>query len=416
MRTSKTIATTIGGLAALIAVLGATPVRAEDEAPTDPTRGQWDSFLDPLRDFEDNTVTEGQKWVEEKSKIHVSAAFQKGFTYDFGGPKQGTPLPYDGFLYHNSPSIDAAQLKMTRPGEGWFIPGFGLTLDFGKIARRIKSDWSGNGAVTRGDIFETNNFDAQDVYLTWTVPEESPYLKGLSVKGGKFATLLGAEVIEPWLNFNNSRSLIYTFAIPVTNTGVLLSYPVTDKITVTGGPVVGWDNVPTNNNGWSGMGGVSWAACDQLSLAVNGIYGPSQNNDVGNKRSVVDLIATYKPVPELTLQANYDWGHEQDAALTGGTATWQGISMIANYAFTDRFSGAVRGGWFEDPNGARTGVDHNSVYEGTFDLKYLITQHLYVQTEFRFDKSSQDVFLADANKQLKGNHGLIGANLTYVFN
>src|SRR5262249_29216970 len=112
MRISRTVA--LGGIAALLWVLGASPARAEDQAPADPTRGQWDSFLDPLRDFEDNYVTATQKSVEDATKIHVSAAFQKGFTYDFGTPKQGTPLPYDSFEYHDSPSIDAAQLKFTR--------------------------------------------------------------------------------------------------------------------------------------------------------------------------------------------------------------------------------------------------------------------------------------------------------------
>jgi len=38
--------------------------------------------------------------------------------------------------------------------------------------------------------------DVQDLYLTWTVPEDSPALKGLTFKGGKFVTLLGAEVID----------------------------------------------------------------------------------------------------------------------------------------------------------------------------------------------------------------------------
>jgi putative OmpL-like beta-barrel porin-2 len=414
MRTTMTVA--IGGIAALCCVLGTTPARAEDQAPTDPTRGQWDSFLDPLRDLEDD-LTGQQKALEDSTKVHVGAAIQKGFTYDFGQPKQGTPLPYDGFEYHDSPSIDAAQLRLSRPSDGWYIPGFGLTLSFGKLARRIKSDWNGDGGVNRGDTFETNNFDAEEAYLNWTVPDDSPALKGLTVKGGKFVTLLGAEVLEPWLNYNNSRSLLFTFAIPVTNTGVLLSYPVTDKITITGGPVAGWDQVASNNNGWTGMGGVSWTATDQWSFATNGIWGPSQNNNTGNKRGVIDLIATYKPTDALTFNANYDWGHEEHASLTsGGAALWQGFSLIANYAFTDRLSSALRGEWFEDPQGARTGTPHNTVYEGTWDVKYLITQHLYTQAELRFDKSDHDVFLADSNTDFKGNHALIGANFTYVFN
>src|SRR5262249_16508710 len=49
--------------AVLACGLGGQLAVAEDQAPPDPTRGQWDSFLDPLRDFEDNQVVAGQKWI-----------------------------------------------------------------------------------------------------------------------------------------------------------------------------------------------------------------------------------------------------------------------------------------------------------------------------------------------------------------
>ena len=41
-------------------------------------------------------------------------------------------------------------------------------------------------------------------------------------------TPLGAEVIEPWANYNYSRSLLFSFAIPFTHTGVLATYPLTE--------------------------------------------------------------------------------------------------------------------------------------------------------------------------------------------
>src|SRR5262245_21125254 len=79
MRISRGIAA-IAGIAALCSVLGTRPARAEEEAPADPTRGQWDSFLDPLRDFEDEHVVGTQKTIEDKTKIHVGAGIQYGFT------------------------------------------------------------------------------------------------------------------------------------------------------------------------------------------------------------------------------------------------------------------------------------------------------------------------------------------------
>src|SRR5262245_46008729 len=406
------------GVAALVIVttwlLGWAPVRAEEEAPTDPTRGQWDSFLDPVQDVEDNTIVGTQKSIEEKTKIHLSTGFQEAWTWDFNKPPSGSPLPYDSFLYHNDGTPTLFQLGASRPSEGWFIPGFGVKLDFGKVARRIKNDWGGTPGVVRGDIFETKDFEAEEAYLTWTVPEDSPALKGLSVKGGKFVTLLGAEVIEPWLNYNNSRSLLFSFAIPFSNTGMLFSYPLTDKISVTAGPVPGWDEVLTPNYGWTGMGNITYAATDQVTLAANGIYGPQQTNNIGNKRGVVDLVGTIKATDALTFSLNYDWGHEDGASLTGGPAIWQGFSAIANYAFTDRLTWAYRMEFFNDWDGARTGTKQR-LWEYTIDCKYLVTQHFYTQVELRQDFSNKEVFQEGTTGFAK-NNPLIGINWTYVFN
>jgi len=417
------------GFVALGVLAGAASVRAEEEAPKDPTRGQWDSFLDPLRDFEDNTITAGQKGVEDATKIHLFAGFTEAYMWNFNNPRSGSLIALHSLEHHNDGVPALGQLGASRPSEGWFIPGFGLKLDAGKGARDIKADWNGNGAVAHGDTFETNDFDVQEAYLTWAMPDDGPSsLKGLTLKGGKFVTLLGAEVIEPWANYNYSRSFLFSFAIPFTHTGALVSYPISDKLSVTGGAVEGWDKVQSNNQGWSGIGNVTYTLSDQVTLAANGIWGPEQTNTTGNKRGVADLVATIKPTSELTLLLNYDWGHEEGAAAGNEAALWQGFAAVANYAFTDRASAAVRGEWFEDHGGTRTGIV-GSLYEATVTGKYLITQHLYGQVEYRHDESTKgNAFPADSPGTVNGPTGpnpitkftngqdIIGFDVTYVFN
>ena len=424
----------IGCLAAALAATGlggGTAARADEEAkaPPDPTRGQWDSFLDPLRDFEDNYVAAGQKAVEDATKIHLFAGFTEAYTWDFNKPRSGSLIALHSLEHHNDGVPVLGQLGASRPSEGWFIPGFGLKLDSGKVARDVKADWNGNGAVKHGDTFETNDFDVQEAYLTWAMPDDGPsFLKGLSLKGGKFVTLLGAEVIEPWSNYNYSRSFLFSFAIPFTHTGALVSYPISDKLSVTGGAVEGWDKVQSNNQGWSGIGNVTYTLSDQVTLAANGIWGPEQTNKTGNKRGVADFVATIKPTSALTLLLNYDWGHEDAAAAGNEAGLWQGFAAVANYAFTDRASAAVRGEWFEDHGGTRTGTVQ-SLYEATVTGKYLITQHLYGQIEYRHDESAKgDAFPKDSPGTVNGSTGpvpitkftdgqdILGFNVTYLFN
>jgi hypothetical protein len=410
-------------LTCLAATLAFTTVAAErpasaeeaaEEAPVDPTRGKWDAFLDPLRDTEDQVVGV-QKSIEDRTKIHVGAGFTwPTWFFDFNKPDSGLITLHPRDSDDASAEFEFGQLSLIRPSEGWFVPGFGLKLDVGRVAKHIKADWNGNGGTFRGDKFEKNSFEVQDAYVTWTVPEDAAALKGLTLKGGKWATLLGAEVIEPWANFNYSRSFLFNFAIPFTNTGGLVTYPVTEKVSATGGVVVGWDNVGDNNNSPSFIGNLTWVAHDMVTLAGNGIYGPEQTDKISPKRGVADLIATIKPTSALTFLLNYDWGSEEDVGLGGGDAIWQGFSGIAAYQFTDRLSGAVRGEWFEDSDGARTGI-RQTLYEGTFTAKYQLTQHLSMRAEYRTDHSTRSQVFEKEGGGATNRQDIAGFEFTYLF-
>ncbi len=207
-----------------------------------------------------------------------------------------------------------------------------------------------------------------------------------------------------------------------------MSYPISDKLSVTGGAVEGWDEVQSNNRGWSGIGNITYTVNDMVTLAANGIGGPTQTNKLGNKRYVGDLVATIKPTSALTLLLNYDYGREDGAAVNGDLALWQGFAAVANYNFTDRASAAVRGEWFEDHGGSRTGTIQ-TLYEATVTGKYLITQHLYGQLEYRHDESAKgDAFPKDSPGRVNSSTGpipitkftdgqdILGFNVTYVFN
>ena len=371
-----------------------------DEEPVDPTRGQWDSFLDPLRDVEDDAAAV-LKSLDDQTKVKAGIGISEAWFWNFNNPATGINTLHSLDPDHDSWDHNLTQFSLSRPSEGW-IPGFGMKLNLGRVAKRAKSDWDGDALLEVGDDFEKNSFDVEELYLQYTLADTGTPLDGLSLKAGKFVTLLGAEVIEPWLNPNFSRSFLFGFSIPFTHTGALVSYPLTDKVTMTGGIVQGWDNVGQDiNHSPSFMGNVTFAACDQFTIAANGIYGP-EGKRVGPKRGVADLVATIKPHDQLTFVLNYDYGHEANVINSQRPATWQGIAGVASVAVTPRTTVAARGEWFEDSDGARTGVAQG-YWETTLSLKYLITQHVYWRGEYRHDEARRTgVFLAGRDKFTSG--------------
>jgi hypothetical protein len=77
----------------------------------------------------------------------------------------------------------------------------------------------------------THKYDLQEAYVSFLLPLGD----GLIVKGGKFVTLLGYEVIESPNNLNFSRGYLFALAIPLTHTGGLLSYTFGEQFSVTAG-------------------------------------------------------------------------------------------------------------------------------------------------------------------------------------
>lgn len=384
------------------------------------------------------TVDERLKAVEEAvqspalgflKEVTLSGYVQTTYNFNFEDPPSGANRLRVFDDEGNQFTINNIELALSRVPTKEVPIGFGIVMNAGRDTRKTKAIGLGFDA----DNDDDNPFDLQQAYVTYLAPVG----KGVTFKAGKFATLLGAEVIEGPANFNVSRSFLFGFAIPFTHVGALATYPFSEKVSATLGVVNGWDNARDDNRGKTAIGQVSLAPLEGLTLAANGIWGAEQGNQDSPKRWVVDVVATYVPpsLKALTLQANYDYGREdeavEDAAGALRDATWQGISLIANYELTEKLSFAVRGEYFIDQDGARTafagtgpsGVlplqSRLNVYEVTATLKYKLWQGLFTRLEYRHDQSvgggDAPVFDGDAGAGTRKRQDTITAEVAYVF-
>lgn len=314
----------------------------------------------------------------------------------------------NGFTPH------AFELVLEKPLTDEMPFGFRTDLFYGDDAGVI-------GATGLGST--TDEFELQQAYIT----ARAPIGEGIDFKVGKFVTLLGAEVIESPANWNFSRSYMFGFAIPFTHTGVLASYPLGEWGSVTGGVVNGWDIVDDNNKAKSLIGNVTLTPVESLTLSVNGITGAEQSGDSRDKRTVVSNVVTWTPpIENLTLMANYDYGHE--SGLTQGTgaagfeaANWQGLALYAKYDLTPTWSLAGRWEWFDDKDNVRTkltsiggGIPTDIDFYGwTLTSQWKLYEHVLGRLEYRHDKADERVFKRDEG--LTDYMDTIAAELIYHF-
>jgi hypothetical protein len=143
-----------------------------------------------------------------------------------------------------------------------------------------------------------------------------------------------------------------------------------------------------------------------LTVNLNWIVGPEQNDNDSNQRVVVDLVANYTGIKNTTLGLNVDYGFEESEAFLAGLGTrqnndarWWGVAGYAAYDFTDWFRLAFRQEFFQDQNGARTGFGNRVVYwTSTLTAQFKIWKGLVARAEYRHDAASEKVYEAKTSR------------------
>jgi len=155
--------------------------------------------------------------------------------------------------------------------------------------------------------------------------------------------------------------------------------------------VNGWDNATDNNKAKSYGLSLGLAPAEVISGSINVIQGAEQTDNSSNMRTLLDIVATIKPIKPLSIILNYDDGKEEKAGAAGEDVKWSGLSAIVKYDLSDKYSLAVRGESFDDKDGYRTGtVQKLKEVTLTFDTK--LDGGLIIRPEYRHDSSDKQSF------------------------
>lgn len=271
---------------------------------------------------------------------------------------------------HNSFQLDQAGLQIAyQPKEG-----FGALVDViaGEDARLLHAAEDGNDT----------SFDVRQAFLQYATGS-------LTVIAGKYVTLAGAEVINPTLNTNFSRSLLFFDSEPLTHTGIRGSYALNDEITAYAGINNGWNTTSTSYGSKTGEVGLSYAPASKLfALAAYGYFGKVEAFDA--EKTLIDIVGTYNVTSQLSLVLNFDWDQQQNGLIDGSgnlkDASWHAAALYVNYAINDQWRVSVRGEYLDDQDGFVTGAPQ-TLKEGTVTVGYSPAKSFELRAEVRYDKS-----------------------------
>lgn len=320
-----------------------------------------------------------------KKALGMSVYLQGGYTYNANaGSPSGSGAENDLRVFdHKADSfgLDLMQLVFSKdPAAG--AMGYKVKVSAGETAKYIHA--TGLGTQPTGTA-NPESFDITEAYMSYS----APLGKGVRIDIGKMVTFFGAEVIEAIDNPNYSRSLLFNYAIPFTHTGAKASYVFNDNVNASFHIVNGWDNATDNNTGKCFGASVNVSAGDPFSAYINYMQGPEQSDNNHDSRSLLDLVATIKPVKPLSIILNYDNAKEDMGSAA--SVKWNGFSGIVKFDINDTYSVSVRGESFDDKDGVRTGVAQK-LTEYTVTPEVRLANGLVLRPEYRHDSSDKQSF------------------------
>lgn len=272
--------------------------------------------------------------------------------------------------------------------------------------------------------------DPYQAYLQFLAPVGN----GINVYAGKFVTLAGYEVIEAKDNPNITRSILFGFAIPFTHTGIRADYSA-GPLTLTAGLNNGWDQVKDLNDNVTIESQIAFShsggAISDLWIGVTGYFGREPGelgfDETNGWRELITAVGTVTFHDWLTFIVDADFGWQQDIVFnelgSQESVSWWGIAGYVVADLHPAISLALRGEYFDDEDGFRTGTAQK-VFELTPTLsvkpfKGLIAGNRFVdnfeaRAEFRWDHSDERFFETEDGGLKKDQYGVMGQLLYWI--
>ena len=380
------------------------------------------SAQDTKKMVQNNFVETAQKGIK------LSGYVDAGYSYNFSGASA------NGSVVNSRVQSDSAQsgdfnlyavklaLEKAMTSENKAQAGFRVDVMIGEDAKYLANPANPQPTAT-GTQYNASQ-DSNYLFLEQAyVQLRAPVGNGWDFKVGKFASILGYEVMERPANMNITYGLLYN-QFPFWYTGVLSSYKFDEyldgKLGVANG--ANSDNNTTTSGGSDGVallaalnvtnpgGNANWSNNFEYSTASENSTANSTNqnalpSNVGSTPTaggawtiIYNSWGNWAPKfanDKLLLAFDIVLGNTAGANQVGGpqNTTWYGASAYAKYQFNDWFSLMSRGEYFGGDNlnkiNNTTGNANPdaglSWWEYTITAGFNVIDNVLIRAEYRLD-------------------------------
>jgi hypothetical protein len=321
--------------------------------------------------------------------IEVSGFVDTYYTYNFNQVDPGLRT-FD--VQHNTLSLSLAEIAFAKAVNPDHRVGFRVDLDFGKTADLVAAfEPEENGQEIYKHI--------QQAYLSVLAGEK------LQLDVGKFVTPIGAEVIESQDNWNYSRSVLFGYAIPFYHVGVRATLPVSDKLTLTGHLVNGWNNGSEVNGDKTFAFGATVKPSSKVTWIGN-IMAGKETAGSDDTRVLFDTTLTLGLSDKLSVMGNFDYGKE-------GDVSWWGVAAYAKFQARPTWALVGRVEYLDDEDGGFMTLGQTA-QTFTVTSDHTLAGGLRMRLEYRGDFTDAPFFLDDDGDFQDSQHAVL-VGLVYTF-
>jgi len=333
-------------------------------------------------DTDDTIALKVLKGVE----LHAFAA--ASYSYNTNNPADRTNAFRVFDTDDNTFKFDAGELVLLKDAEKQGDAGFRIDLSFGFSQPDVnKSSPDPSITIPGQGTFSVNreDFDVQQGYVTYNAPIGN----GLVIDAGKFITHIGAELMDGYdgFNYNISRSWGFSYG-PFTHTGIRASYTINDKVSVLAMMSNSWDTTVDDNAGKVVGTQIALTPWKGISIYGNWVGGLEKSAGVTDGwRDLFDVVIDIELTDSTVLNMDILHGTMANGVVVGADANWWGFSGILHQGINKWLSANLRGEFFNDGDGFRSGLAQK-LYSITFTPEARLTKNFVFRAEYRHDHSN----------------------------